>query len=510
MVIGAGISGLACAFKLKESQAFKDGLLEITVLESQSRAGGIVETIFHNDCLLESGPDSFITNKPYMVKLAERLGIANRLVGTRESRRGAMVVSGGKLVKLPEGFNLMAPSKVIPFLESPIMSWQGKMRVLAEPFLPVRYKKDDESVADFVRRRFGPELLAKIVQPMIGGIYVGDVEKLSVNMAAARFVALEQNEGSVISALMREADANTAGGAEGGAQGGAQGGVRYGLFCSFDRGMSLLIDTLLQKLEGVDIRLSTSVTSISRPLADNGASAASGDNGKNSDKNGSRGGQPGRWRILCGGAAISADHLVLAVPAKIAANLLGTSAPAVAAQLRQIEAASSVVVNFVLDKTDISADIDAFGVVVPAVEMKKHGLNVIALSFASHKFKDRAPHGKLVLRAFLGGVNQASMLDKTDDELSSLALADMRKLLRYQRTAKPQYVRVCRWPGSMPQFQVGHLDLLDKIELARAGIPALYLAGASYRGVGLPECVHSGEVCAEKILEAFSGSHLVV
>jgi oxygen-dependent protoporphyrinogen oxidase len=483
VVVGAGIAGLSCAFRLKESPPFKDGQMSITVLEASSRVGGIIETIVDNDCLLESGPDSFITNKPYMVQLAERLGIGGSIIGTESDNRGAMVVSKGRLVKLPEGFSLLAPTKILPFLESPIMSWAGKMRVLMEPFLPVRSAKGDESLADFVRRRFGQELLTKIAQPMVGGIYVGDAEKLSASMAAERFVALEQTAGSVIGGLMRQDQSMS----------GNERGVRYGLFCSFDRGMKLVIETLMQKLDGIDIRLSAPVLGLS---ASNGGADASP--------------EQTNWTVRLSDSEIEADHVVLAIPARPAARLLELSAPALSGHLAAIEAASSVVVNLVLDKKDISAQLDAFGVVVPEVEMKKLGLSVIALSFASNKFRDRAPHGKLVLRAFLGGSKNSAILDKSDEDLANLVIKDLRTLLGYSAAARPQSVRVCRWPQSMPQFQVGHRELLSKIDLALTQYDGLGLAGASYRGVGLPECVNSGELCAEKILRAFTQSKLVV
>jgi oxygen-dependent protoporphyrinogen oxidase len=505
VVIGAGIAGLSCAFRLRESSAFKDGLLTITVLEANDRAGGIIETGSEDGCLLESGPDSFITNKPYMVQLAKDLGIGDQIIGTEQSHRGAMVVSNGQLVKLPEGFNLLAPTKILPFLESPIMSWPGKMRVLMEPFLPVRSGKSDESLANFVRRRFGHELLTKIAQPMVGGIYVGDAEKLSASMTAERFVALEQTAGSVIGGLMRQASAagssttgSTTGSAAGSPFGNVDSGVRYGLFCTFARGMSFVVDTLMQKLEGVDVRLSTTVLGLSRP-------AAYGESSSLADKAGKEAGES-KWRVKLSHDEIVADQLVLAIPARQAALLLGENAPTLAGYLAQIEAASSVVVNLVLDKTDISSELDAFGVVVPDVEMKKLGLSVIALSFASNKFKDRAPDGKMVVRAFLGGSKNSAVLEKRDDELKATVVKDLRKLIGYLPSATPLYARVCRWPKSMPQFQVGHRDLLTKIDAAVAHHEGLSLAGASYRGVGLPECVHSGELCAEKILRAFTES----
>jgi protoporphyrinogen/coproporphyrinogen III oxidase len=477
VVVGAGIAGLSCAFKLRESDAYKEDLITVTVLEAGCRAGGIIETTGYEGCVLESGPDSFITNTPYMVQLAERLGIGGRIIPTEQTNRGAMVLSNGRLVKLPEGFSLLAPTKILPFLESPIMSWPGKMRVMLEPFLPVRTASGDESLADFVRRRFGRELLARIAQPMVGGIYVGDAEKLSASMTAERFVALEQSSGSVIGGLMKKI--GTASSAESSAH-----GVRYGLFCSFDQGMGVLTDTLLENLEGVDIRLSTPVLAVERDRAG--------------------------WQVKLTEGQIQADHVVLALPARKSAGLLQASAPQLANHLAQIEAASSVVVNFILAKKDIPVKFDAFGLVVPEVEMKKLGLNIIALAFASNKFAGRAPEDKVVVRAFLGGSKHSAILAKDDDELTRLALRDIRQLLGYQPRAVPQYSRVHRWSEAMPQFLVGHRDLLAQIDQSLGQLPGLALAGASYRGVGLPECVHSGELSAEKILTAFTGSQLVV
>ena len=495
VIVGAGISGLCCAYRLSESNAFKAGLLEITVLEGSERAGGIIETVEAAGCLLESGPDSFITNKPYMLDLSERLGIAGDIVSTQTRNRGAMVVSRGRLVKIPDGFALMAPTKILPFLESPILSWGGKMRALIEPFIAVRdSKKQDETLADFVRRRFGKELLDKIAQPMIGGIYVGDAEKLSAAMTAERFFNLETSAGSVIGGLLSQA--RRAAMVEPEAADQADRGVRYGLFCSYRKGMSYLVETLQEALEspfnrslGINFKLNSAVLEINR------------ETNKGDQKH---------WLVRLANQTIIADQLVLALPAVLSAALLEPTLPVLAAHLKHIEAASSVVVNFVVGRGDINATIDAFGVVVPEVEMVKNNLNVLALSFASNKFEGRSPDEKLVVRAFMGGSKRPVLLNKSDDQLIAMAQADLVKLLGYAKEARPEYVRVCRWPQSMPQFAVGHKRLLQEIALCLQDQPDLQLAGASYRGVGLPECVHSGELCAEKILEMLNERQLVV
>jgi len=507
VIIGGGISGLTCAFRLQQSDCFKNGDMTITLLEASARLGGIIETLEIDDCFVESGPDSFITNKPYMLDLAARLDLSDEIIGTQEKGRGAMIVSNGRLLKLPDGFTLIAPTKILPFLESPVMSWSGKLRVMMEPFLPVRSLRrlssssacsssssssssssnyaaagDDESLADFVRRRFGKEMLERIAQPMVGGIYVGDAEKLSAAMTAERFVALEQSSGSVIGGLIKNASTADS----------AAGGVRYALFCSFKKGMGELVQKLSEKLSQINIRLLSPVRLVTRQ-------------------------EDGSWLVTTSNEKVGgkeeqleAHQLVIALPAKESGRLLQDSAPDLAQHLGLIEAASSAVVNFIFKRDDFLAPAESFGLVVPEIEMKKLGLSIIALAFASNKFKGRAPQDKMVIRAFLGGMKGLSVLEKNDQELTALALADIAQLIGLKVGAAPSYTRVHRWPGAMPQYFVGHKNLLTKIDAALAKYPGLSLAGASYRGVGLPECVNGGNLCAEKIVQEFTERQLVV
>lgn len=466
VIIGGGITGLACAHRLSNRAS-----ASLTVCEASPRLGGVISTSYVDDCLIENGPDMFITNKPYMLDLASELGLADRIIGVNKKLAGALVLSGGRLVKIPAGFVMLAPSKLMPFLESPILSPFGKLRALMELVLPARFTSEEESLADFVRRRFGTEFLAKLAQPMVAGVYVGDAEKLSARAVAERFVEMERTEGSVIKALLKS----------GGSQ---ESGARYGLFASFDQGLSLLIERLKAVLSERQVKLETSrkVTAIERHDCRYELSFENGE------------------KTIC-------DQIVLTTAARESGRLLQGLHPTLSARLASIESASSVVINFIFDESQIG-EVPAFGAVFPAVEQAKMGLTLIAISFASNKFAGRAPSGKLVLRAFAGGVGQEKTVRLSDSELTALALADLRKLLGLK--GEPSYVSVNRWMDSMPQYNLGHLGRVSEIARLEAQMPGIYLGGASFCGVGLPDCVNSGNLCAERVLSSLQVAQLSV
>lgn len=477
-IIGGGISGLTCAFKLSQSKEFLAGKMQITVLEYSHRFGGVIETIQAEGCILESGPDSFITNKPALLELAGELGLSSRIIGVNKKHRGALIVSEGKLVPLPAGFVMLAPGSLLSFFQSPLMSLTGKIRVGLDLVIPGKNSREDESLADFVRRRFGQELLERLAQPLVAGIYVGDAERLSADHAAARFVEMERTAGSVIKALRLERKLEKRAGSA--AANGANGanGARYGLFASFDQGMSVLVDALVASLNqnNIDLRLNTKVESITA--------------------------RDGRYHVQAD-ETFMADQLVLTVGAGVASQLVGAIEPGLCRKLQLIPSASSAVVTFIFERGQISHPLNAFGAVVPEIEMTKYGLSCLAFNFASVKFP-RAPEGKIVIRAFLGGVNKANLLDFDDNHLIELALKDMRLLLGL--SGKPHYQAVHRWVESMPQYQVGHLKLIKEIEAALEN-STLHLGGAYFSGVGLPDCVSSGSKCASSVLQSLALAH---
>jgi oxygen-dependent protoporphyrinogen oxidase len=476
VIVGGGISGLTCAFKLSQSELFTSGLLHITVLENRSRWGGIIETKIVDDCIVDSGPDSFITNKPGMLTLSRELGIESRIITVNQQNRGALVVSKGKLVPLPAGFIMLAPSTLTSFFQSSVLSWSGKIRCALDLVLPPRKDLADESLAAFVRRRFGQELLDKLAQPMVAGVYVGDAEKLSAAHVAARFVAMERTTGSVIRGLWAEREASAT---EANCQVDAS-GARYSLFAGYDQGMAVVVDTLVGALskKNIDLQLNTSVNAISQSVDPSAHFTVSSSSSTS----------PGVWQC---------DQVVLATAPKVSSALLADLNAPLSKQLGKISSASSAVCNFVFQRKDIAHPLKAFGAVVPEVEMVEHKLSLVAFSFASIKFV-RAPEDKVIVRAFLGGVKGSAVLENSDEHLIQLALADLTRLIGL--TGKPLYQAVHRWADSMPQCEVGHDKLIAEIE-NNSSTPGLHLIGAYLHGVGLPDCVDSGYKCAENVLK---------
>jgi oxygen-dependent protoporphyrinogen oxidase len=352
---------------------------------------------------------------------------------------------------------------------SPLFSPIGKIRMAMDLFLPRRDNSGDESLADFVQRRLGQEALERIAQPLLGGVYTADPAKLSLRATMPRFLELEAKYGSVIKGLMSEQSENSVSRKESGA--------RYGSFVSLDDGMQVLVDAIVAKLPSTAMRLNSAVLQVVP---------------------GSRGSE---WDVVLeSGERLSADVVVLATSAKVGAGLVSGADAALASELARVESASSAVINLMYNRDDIAHRLDGFGFVVPAVESS----SLIACSFSSVKFAGRAPYGKVLLRAFIGGALNPHVCALDDDELLRLSRRDLRRYLGV--SAEPIFTLVSRWPRSMPQYQVEHLDLVEKIASRLSSLPGLYVAGSAYRGVGIPDCIQSGEQAAESIYENITGS----
>ena len=459
-IIGGGITGLASAHRLTELSRTGNQPLEITVLEASSRLGGVILTEDNDGFLLERGPDSFLSEKPETVDLARRLGLESRLQETNAQHRRSFIVNRNRLVALPSGFNLLAPSKLWPFVTSDIVSWTGKARMALELLLPKGEINGDESLASFVRRRFGQEAVERIAQPMIGGIYTADPEQLSLGSTMPRFLEMERNDRSLIMSLRKQArkKAITA----------EASGARYSLFLTFDRGMQILVDRVAAQLPPAAVELNTRVVSLSRN--------AEGWITRDSS---------GRTQTF--------DAVCLALTAPAAAKLLSDEANKLADELRSIPYASTATINVAYNRDDIPHHLDGFGFVVPFIEKR----SLLACTFSSVKFAGRAPEGKVLLRAFVGGALQREMFALDEDEMLDRVLKDLRELLGVE--AKPLFSRVAKWPGSMPQYHVGHLDRIKRIEDLAQRLPNLALAGNAYTGAGISDCIREGERAAEKI-----------
>ena len=463
VVVGGGIAGLSAAHRLAESK--RPGL-EVTLLEGAGRFGGTIRTIERHGCLIELGPDSFLSTKPWLSDLAGRLGVADRIIPTASTHRGAHVVHRGRLHPLPDGFLMMAPTRLWPMVTSSLFSWTGKVRCALDLVLPRGPANEDESLGVFVRRRFGGEVLERVVQPLIGGIYAGDPDTLSLKATIPRFLEMERRHRSVIKAMVAQRR-KAAGGGSGGSAGS---GARYGALNSFDRGMETIVQALVRKLPVDTMHPRTEVMSLNR-------------DGR-------------RWRLDCSdGRRFDADSVILALPARNAANLLLETDRDLYGELAGIPHASSAVMNLVYHRSDVPHPLDCFGFVVPDVEERK----IIACTFSSVKFPNRAPEGLVLLRAFVAGARQQDLLDVDDEEMFRNVREELNDLMGIE--AAPRHIALARYPDAMPQYLVGHGRRMERIESLLERHTGLALAGNAYGGVGLPDCVHSGEQAAERVLE---------
>lgn len=473
-VVGGGITGLAAAQRL----IALDDRIEVTLFEADDRTGGMIRTESCGDFLVEHGPDSFITNKPGGIQFCEDIGFADQLIPTDETHRRSLVVRNGRPLPVPDGFMLMAPAKPMAILTTSILSVSGKLRLLREAFVARRTTAEDESLASFVRRRFGTETLDRLVQPLVGGIYTADPEKLSLMATLPRFLHMEQSHGSVIRATLAEQRAKKST-----AKASSGSGARYGLFTTPKAGLSSLITAAEQHLARsgrVQLRTSTPVRTVSTTR------------------------QPGSdcWRVNSVSGEDSAfDSVIMTLPAFRTADVLFDEPfwP-LAEKLRQIEYASSAVVVTGHRLSDFNHPLDAFGLVIPRVENR----NVLAVSFASRKFPCRAPENHILLRTFVGGAMQPELLQQDDASLSSMVHDELSQLLGMQ--SPPIFSSVSRYENAMPQYHVGHLDIVAQIDDFAAEHDGLYLAGNAYKGVGIPDSITSGRTAAESCVARFNGT----
>ncbi len=457
-VIGGGISGLAAAHRLMEIAP----QLSVHLFESKQRMGGILETSRPNGFLVEHSADMFTTNEAYALRLSERIGFEHELISTNSEFRRAFVIRRGKLVPIPEGFALMNPTRVWPMVASPLMSWRGKLRLAAEYFVPAKRDVADESMASFVRRRLGREAYERLVQPLVGGIYTADPEKLSMAATLDRFLKMEREHGGLIRAtLARQAL---------GQGSNPTSAVRYNDFVTPRRGMSSFVEAIARRLPESAISLNQSVIGL-QPLDE------------------------GRWRIRLDKESLEFDAVIVATPAHPTAQLLRPFCPSPAEKLSNIPMASAAIVALGYQRDQIGHRLDGFGFVVPIVEQRR----ILACSMSSVKFPDRAPPGLILLRVFVGGAVQPELFALSDHEIESLVQQEVSELLSIR--GPPIFQQLVRWTNAMPQYHVGHCDLIARIERELTMFSTLQLAGNAYHGVGIPQCVRSGEQAAQRIVE---------
>jgi oxygen-dependent protoporphyrinogen oxidase len=490
VVIGGGIAGLSAAWYLLKDAAAQDRRISVTVLEAQDRWGGkvLTETVQRaaGAFTVEAGPDSYLTQKPWAADLARELGIGDRIIGTNDASRKVYVVNRGKPTPLPDGVLLIVPTKFMPFALSPLISPLGKLRMGLDLLIPAKRDGKDETLAEFVTRRLGREALDKIAEPLMSGIYNAEADKQSVLATFPRFRALEEKYGSLTKGILASRNSASKNGASGTRRPGEQrshGAQRPersvepaaaqkkpSAFQSFRGGSQELTDVLALRLQDkANLRTGARVAGIERGE---------------------------RWIVrLDDGDTFVADAVVLACPSFVAAELVAAQAPAAAEKLAAIRYVGTGTVSLAYRAEDIAqARAGGFGLVVPMSE--KRPIN--AVTFSSIKFDHRAPEGAILLRAFFGGSRSPKSMELSDEALLRTVRGELDTLLGIR--GEPLFHRIYRWPRSNPQYDVGHLELVDAIERA---LPAgLFITGSPYRGVGLPDCVKQAQETAAALIRS--------
>lgn len=456
VVVGGGISGMAAALRLAE------GSVSVTLLESGPRLGGVLDTVERDGCLVEQSADMFTTKAPWALELCRETGYEDQLIQPQPDNRRALLVHRGRLTPVPEGLALLKPVHLGKLLRSPVLSYPGKLRVWAERWVPARGNAEDESLAEFARRRMGREFYERIAQPLIGGIYTADPQRLSMRATMPQFLEMERKYGSLIRAAKAEAEPSDL----------VASGARYDQFVAPRHGFRHLIDHLGARLPQDSIRTGAAVESVRR--------------------------DQDQWRISLGtGESLPCDGVLLATPSHVSAELLRSQDEKLAGELAEIPYAGSSVVIAAARRNQFARPLDGFGLVSPLVERRR----VLAVSFASLKFAGRAPDDQVLLRAFVGGAVQPELNELDDQQLEELVTAELRELMQMQ--GDPLWMDVVRWNRAMPQYHVGHVERIERIKQLADQHHGLVLAGAAYRGVGIPFCVRSGRAAADRLLEQF-------
>jgi oxygen-dependent protoporphyrinogen oxidase len=469
-VIGGGISGLASAFALAEQAQASGATLQCTVLEASPAWGGKIVTHKIDGLITEAGPDSFLSNKAAGLQLVAQLGLGQELINTNETEKKAFVYSAGRLRELPEGLIAITPGQIGPFLKSGLLSLGGMARMGLDLVLPANRSAADESLASFIRRRFGRQAFERMLEPLMAGIYAGDAEQMSVRATFPRFVELEQAHGSVLRGMLAARRPRH-----------GEGPVRRTMFVSLKPGLETLVTALVRRLtaQGVTLRSGVSVESLRV-----------------------RSHQLGRWTydvMLQDGSALSADSLVIATPAFVAAELLRPLTPIAAGLLDMIPYASTATIGLAYPASVIDGAVRGFGFVVPRIEQR----HLIAATWTSLKWPYRAPEHQLLARCYVGGEGREAILQLDDAELTVRVKTELREICGL--AAEPTYVEVNRWIRAMPQYRLGHLERLEQAEVALSRYGGVVLTGSAYRGVGIPDCIREGTVAAEKVMHYLSG-----
>ena len=478
IIIGGGAAGLSAAYKV--TRAASEGHdVEFVLVEKDRRLGGKIQTEMVPDpseqgkFVVDGGPDCFLTEKPACHRIAKLTGIFDDELPTDDSRKRTWILSRGKLHQMPDGVMMFAPTKFIPFATTGLFSWGGKIRMAVDLLIPPKQvvpgEMNDETLESFVVRRMGRECLDRLAEPLVGGVHASDPTQMSLAATFPRLLEMEQTYGSLMKAFLatrRKVEEMRR------KYPPKPGEKPRTFFTSFAGGMQQLTDRMADTAGRKYIHTGLAVTFLQRTSGD-------------------------RWRVsLSDGSSVDGDAVIVATESWAAEPLIRPHDAAIADALADIPTSSSATVSIAFNESEVGFDLNAFGVLCPLVE----GRALMAATYSSTKWPGRAPAGKVLLRGFVGGPHNQEIVKRPDEDLVQTVLAEFHDILGLNPFAKPLFSRVFRWHRGMPQYTLGHLDRVTLIENHSAQTPGLAFAGGSFRGVGVPNCIESGERAVSKVL----------
>ena len=453
-IIGGGISGLSAAYYLSKAG------IPSTLIEARPRLGGVIQTERIQDCVVEAGPDSFLSVKPWAMDLLRELGLESEVIGSNDHQRKTFIRRHGRMVELPDGVQMLVPTKILPMAASSLLSWPAKFRMALEYFRRPGAEPDhDRSVAEFVQEHYGREAVDYLAEPLLAGIYGGDPGELSVASVLPRFVELERKYGSLTRGVLAERAAAK--------------GPRAPLFRTLRDGLGSMVAAVSRAIAGRTTLVHHAVEIVQR--TDSG------------------------FRLRAAGDWLEAQHVILACEAHRAAPLMSALDGQTAALLGSIGYSSSMTIALGFDRNAVRNQMHGFGFLVPKRERRK----LLAATWVGNKFPNRVPESMAVLRCFLGGSGGDATLTQSDSAVLAAVRGELRDMTAI--TAEPLFARVYRWPHSMAQYTVGHSDRIREMEARLRLIPGLFVAGNAYHGIGVPDCVRMGKEAAEQIAGTVTG-----
>jgi protoporphyrinogen/coproporphyrinogen III oxidase len=483
VIIGGGIAGLGAAYKVKRA-ADAGCDVSFTLVEKDDRLGGKIFTDIGQDAeggtyIADGGSDAFLTDKTAVHRVARMLGVFEEETGTLDDVKKTFIVKDGRLVEMPDGIMMFAPTKLVPMATTSLYSWPAKLRMALDLVIPRRLRwasgetaqDHDETLQSFVVRRMGRECLDRLAEPLIGGVNGSDPANMSLAATYPMLLEMEQKHGSLVRGFLEQRRKVEEMKKKHPLKPGAK---RRTFFSSFKLGLQFIIDRMADAAGRDHIRTGVAATALSR--------------------------ESDTWRVtLSTGEVLQADAVILASEAWATETLLRPVEPAIADLVGTIRCSSSATVILAFDEADCPFDKAWHGILTPAVEKR----SLTGVSLMSSKWPDRAPAGRVLLRGFLGGPRDQAVLEKSDEELIELARTQMVELIGVKPGARPRYAKLFRWEGGMPQYTLGHLDRVDEIERRQSAVSGLALAGNAYRGVGVPNALESGERAVTKVMGDF-------